>query len=269
MAEKSFLRWAGSKQKLVPRLKEFWNPDSSRYVEPFMGSAQLFFSIQPKEALLSDTNFELVETFNQVKKNPYPIYKILKTYKATKQQYYALRKINPVTLGINQRVARFIFLNKLCFNGLYRTNVNGQFNVPYAAGNKFCPDEIIEVLQRARKLLEFATIKEGDFEKVVKRNLRHNDFVYLDPPYAVGNRRIFRQYGPHSFGLDDLQRLSELLNTINDRGAQFLLSYAYCPEAIQMFEGWHMIKTFTQRNISGFAQYRRKAAEILVTNLYE
>ncbi len=267
MNRNSFLRWAGSKQKLIPKLSEYWNDDFSRYLEPFMGSAQLFFSIQPQTAILSDTNIYLVETFRQIQKNPYPVYKIFKNFKNTKNQYYQVRSQDPSKLGVNERAARFIFLNRLCFNGLYRTNTVGDFNVPYGKNNRFDPDEEMEALKKSSKVLQNATIIQGDFEAVLSFHVREGDFVYIDPPYAVANRRIFKQYGPNSFGLFDLQRLQNLLKVINDRGASFILSYAYCSEAIKIFSDWNNVKTFTQRNISGFVEYRRKAAELIVTNI--
>ncbi len=266
MATKSFLRWAGSKQKLLPHLKEYWEEGHIRYIEPFMGSAKLFFSLDINEAILSDTNSELVDTFNQIKKNPYPVYKILKSLKVSKTEYYKIRAVDPKSLGRNQRAARFIYLNKLCFNGLYRTNSNGKFNVPYSHDNLFDLKTEIEILKVTSKKLTNAKIICGDFEQIVRSNLAKGDFVYLDPPYAVENRRIFKQYGPHTFGLDDLKRLNELLYFIDKKGAKFLLSYAFCKEAFAIFSKWPHKKRVIQRNISGFAKYRRKAVEVLFTN---
>lgn len=263
----SFLRWAGSKRKLIPQLKEYWNDEFSRYIEPFMGSAQLFFSITPEYAVLGDTNHHLIETYEQIKKNPYPIYKILQTFKKSKKEYYKIRATNPLSLGVNQRVARFIYLNKLCFNGLYRTNANGNFNVPFSFENTFDPDLEYEKLKKASKKLKHTKIICGDFDRVVRQNVKRGDFVYLDPPYAVANRRIFKQYGPQMFGLEDLRRLENLLHFIDEKNATFLLSYAYCKESIELFNKWDMKKKFIQRNISGFSEYRRKAAEVLITNI--
>lgn len=265
----SFLRWAGSKQKLIRHLKQYWNTGFERYIEPFMGSAKLFFSVDTRQAILSDTNSELVETFLQVQKNPYPVYKILKSFKAAKSEYYKIRSIDPVTMGSNQRAARFIYLNRLCFNGLYRTNTNGQFNVPYSGENSIKFEEELSKLTTASKKLSTARIFCGDFQKVVMENVQQGDFVYLDPPYAVQNRRIFKQYGAHTFGIDDLKRLSTLLTIIDQRQAKFLLSYAHCREALELFSEWTIEKTYVQRNISGFAKYRRRAAELLVTNICE
>src|SRR5687768_11296759 len=106
MSDKSFLRWAGSKKKLIPHLKEYWGDGYNRYLEPFMGSAKLFFSIDPSSAILSDTNEHLIETYLQIKKDPYPVYKILKTFEVSEEAYYRIRSQDPNGLGINQRVSR-------------------------------------------------------------------------------------------------------------------------------------------------------------------
>jgi DNA adenine methylase len=115
-------------------------------------------------------------------------------------------------------------------------------------------------------MLKRATLVNDDFEQVVENHVESGDFVYLDPPYAVDNRRIFKQYGPQTFGIDDLQRVKNCLYIIEERGAKFVLSYAYCTEALRMFKEWPHRKVYCQRNISGFVKHRRRAAELIVTN---
>lgn len=270
MKSNSFLRWAGSKQQLVPELAKHWDKNKyHRYIEPFMGSAKLFFSLDVDNAILSDINHELIEVFNKIKKDPSPIFRILQTYEVSKDNYYSIRSLDPQKMGINQRVARFLYLNKLCFNGLYRTNSKGVFNVPYSGATRINYEQEFQVIKASAQKLQNAIIVHGDFECVVKSHVKAGDFVYLDPPYAVENRRIFKQYGPQTFGMEDMIRMKELLKHIDKVGATFLLSYAYCKEAIEIFGDWPSKKKFTQRNISGFAKYRRKAAEILVSNNFK
>jgi len=265
-SKKSFLRWAGSKQKIIPFLKQYWTDNSDRYFEPFMGSAQLFFSLRPKKAILNDINSDLVQTYLQVQRNPYPVHKILSEMKVSSKDYYRIRSINPNTLGTNQRAARFIYLNQLCFNGIYRTNLNGEFNVPFSGENQLKTFSL-NVLADVSKKLAKTQIYSDDFEKVVRKHLSKNDFIYLDPPFAVSNRRIFRQYGPDSFGLDDLARLKKLLDDIDKKGAKFLLSYAYCKESISLIKNWNSRKLLVQRNVAGFSKFRRKSAELLISNI--
>jgi len=265
-SKKSFLRWAGSKQKIIPFLKQYWTDNSDRYFEPFMGSAQLFFSLRPKKAILNDINSDLVQTYLQVQRNPYPVHKILSEMKVSSKEYYRIRSINPNSLGTNQRAARFIYLNQLCFNGIYRTNLNGEFNVPFSGENQLKTFSL-NVLADVSKKLAKTQIYSDDFEKVVRKHLSKNDFIYLDPPFAVSNRRIFRQYGPDSFGLDDLARLKKLLDDIDKKGAKFLLSYAYCKESISLIKNWNSRKLLVQRNVAGFSKFRRKSAELLISNI--
>ena len=186
--------------------------------------------------------------------------------KVSKNEYYRIRSINPLSLGTNQRAARFIYLNQLCFNGIYRTNSQGEFNVPYSGENQLKTFSL-QVLTDVSKKLQNAKIYSNDFEVVVRRHLSKNDFVYLDPPFAVSNRRIFRQYGLNSFGLEDLARLNNLLDYIDKKGAKFLLSYAFCNESIALINNWNSRKLLVQRNVAGFSKFRRKSAELLISNI--
>lgn len=261
-----FLRWAGSKRKLLPRLTPYWGSGHTRYIEPFMGSAAFFYAMTPTSAILSDINQDLVSTFVSVRDHPRAVYNRLLDIPKGKRSYIRLRKLNPNSLDSLDRAARFIFLNRFCFNGIYRTNTTGAFNVPYSpSGTGKLPTW--DTFLAAARPLKFAEIVCDDFESVVDNHVREGDFVYLDPPYAVENRRVFRQYGPQTFGLDDLKRMDSALETIDKRGAKFVLSYAYSPEARNYFQNWKSRKVFTQRNVSGFAKHRRMAAEVIFTNI--
>ena len=261
-----FLRWAGSKRKLLPRLLPFWGTGYARYIEPFMGSASLFYAICPTKAFLSDINEELVSTYITVRDHPKAVHNRLTGFSKGPKSYYALRSICPKDLAPLDRAARFIFLNRFCFNGIYRTNEKGVFNVPYAAsGTGELPSwPNFYLVSRA---LRSSVILNTDFSNTINEHVQSGDFVYLDPPYAVENRRIFRQYGPQTFGLEDLGRLRESLKLIDQRGAKFVLSYASSPEARAYFKAWKNKKVYTQRNVAGFAKHRRMAAELIFTNI--
>lgn len=263
---KPFLRWAGSKRKLLPKLLEYWDIKFDRYVEPFMGSACLFFAITPDDALLNDLNAELVEAFNAVKTNYSLVYDELRKLPLGKDAYYAIRDRIPGELGKYERAARFIYLNRYCFNGLYRTNSAGKFNVPYSA-TKTGTTPTKEALKGCSVALKGKEITSLDFETLLRRECKAGDFVYLDPPFAVSNRRIFKQYGPQNFGNEDILRLRECLEYLDSIGATFVLSYAYCKESIENFSDWTFRRVTTQRNISGFANNRRRAVEVLVSNI--
>ncbi|NOS68449.1 MAG: Dam family site-specific DNA-(adenine-N6)-methyltransferase [Verrucomicrobia bacterium] len=260
---KPFLRWAGSKRKLLSKIQPYWKPSFARYVEPFMGSACLFFAINPKRALLNDINADLVGTFLSIRDDPQSVFDQLRKIPLGKRSYYRVRKQTELQ-NEAERSARFLFLNRFCFNGIYRTNGKGEFNVPFAREGTGNLPTMLDLMEWSR-ILKKTCIRSEDFEETLDRT-RKGDFVYLDPPYALDNRRIFRQYGPQTFGLNDLDRLSKALRRINRRGVRFVLSYAYCTEALDYFGEWRMRKVFTQRNVAGFSRHRRKAAEILVSN---
>ena len=221
----SFLRWAGSKKKLLKRLLPYWQTSGCvRYVEPFAGSAMLFFAAHPQQALLADTNEDLIEMYRTMQRNWQGVFREISTFPCTERFYYELRNAHIPKPHVIRRAARFVYLNRFCFNGLYRTNCKGEFNVPYARGTT-------RQLQSRDEFKQFATDIQNaqfvcqDFRETL-RQVRRGDFVYIDPPYAVENKRIFKQYGPTTFGSDDLQELSNILMAINRREAKFVGSYA-------------------------------------------
>jgi DNA adenine methylase len=265
-ATHTFLRWAGSKKKQLPILSSFWNQDFDRYVEPFMGSACLFFRVRPRKAILADINEDLIRTFLTVRKHPRAVSNRLARLPLGKRSYYRVRGQTLANFDPADAAARFIFLNRFCFNGLYRTNRDGQFNVPFgSSGIGRVPTA--QELRTVANALRVCTIRHADFYETLKRT-KAGDFVYLDPPYALGNRRVFGQYGPSSFGLGDLQRLADALADMDKRGVKFVLSYAACAEASAFFRGWPRRRIFIHRNIAGFAKHRRRAGEVLISNCF-
>ena len=262
-----FLRWAGSKRQLVPRLASYWPGDSTRYFEPFAGSACFFFAIQPKEAILGDINADLIRTYCTVRDHPSLVAAELEQIAVNKDTYYRLRHVCPEAMSTTAAAARFIYLNRFCFNGLYRTNAAGAFNVPFASsGTGKLPS--LSHLQDCAELLMRAQLRCNDFEATLQL-VQQGDFVYLDPPYAVSTRRVFREYSATPFSQSDLFRLSRHLNRIDSLGARFLVSYADCTEAREAFRPWHITRVRTRRNIAGFAVHRSYAFELIVTNMNE
>jgi DNA adenine methylase len=260
-----FLRWAGSKRRLLPTLKTFWTKKHQRYVEPFAGSACLFFSIKPPKAILGDLNPELIATYIEVK---YRIGAVLKELEsigpANKQEYTRLRAIDISTLPPAARAARFIYLNRFCFNGIYRTNLLGKFNVPYSGvGCGMLPDD--EVFRMCSRLLQKARIINADFEKVLKQAVK-GDLVYMDPPYAVRARRVFREYDPSTFKHEDITRLRSWMEKLNRGGVDFVVSYAESDEAEMLKKDFSYQTVAVRRNISGFAAHRAWTNELLISN---
>ncbi len=261
---RSPIRWAGSKKQLVTKLARFRPAESRRYIEPFAGSACLFFHLEPERAILGDKNWELISAMRAIQSQPRRVLRTLGEFPIGKKAYYAIRRMNPARLSQSALAARFLYLNHYCFNGLYRTNGSGRFNVPYGPpknGSSIDEDAIIE----ASRLLRHASLVHGDFEQVTKL-ARPGDFVYLDPPYVVSSRRVFAEYGLETFGSGDLARLEIVLHDLDRRNVTFVITYADSPEARALLAKWRPRRMRTRRNIAGFIGHRRFSYELLATN---
>jgi DNA adenine methylase len=261
---RSFIRWAGSKRLTLGTLRKYWPGNGFRYIEPFAGSACLFFDLEPDRAILGDLNSELIGTMNALKQDCEKIIKLVDKIPTGEESYYKIRKMNPKKMSFNNMAARFLYLNRYCFNGLYRTNLAGKFNVPYAEPKKI-GNEYSQNIRNAAKALKKAIFVNADFETTLAY-VNKNDFVYLDPPYIVKNREIFSDYTTGSFSAKDLERLSKALKSINAKRAKFLISYADSREARLLLKPWGPKRVWTRRNIAGFSANRRGAFELVGTN---
>lgn len=178
--------------------------------------------------------------------------------------YYRWRAKEPRQLDLETRALRFIYLNHNCFNGIYRTNINGQFNVPFGAklATYLSLDEFVGCAEALAKV----RLVSGDFEDTLSR-VERGDFVYLDPPYAVTSRRLFRQYGKKPFDTDDVERLAKELKRIDRLGAHFVVSYADCREARTLASDWNSQKFLVRRHIAGFSNHRARSYEWIIYNM--
>jgi DNA adenine methylase len=262
---RTFLRWAGSKRQLLPLIEEhFPTVKPERYIEPFAGSACLFFSLAPNSAILADINTELMLTYRAVRKHPDKVSEALKGRRRSKREFLRLRSIDPRTLRPAARAARFIYLNRFCFNGLYRTNQSGVFNVPFGASHTGkLPSP--EALAACSKALRRVTLLTGDFERAT-RHAKRGDFVYMDPPYVVDTRRVFSEYHPTIFSAKDVNRVRRVMERLNRRGVRFVVSYADSPEAEILRQGFCSTVVSVRRNIAGFTSRRKSSNEVLIWN---
>lgn len=260
----SFLRWAGSKRKALARLKAQYSP-SKRYVEPFAGSAALFFALKPEKALLADLNGHLINTLRVVKQNPLGLHSALEALNRDKETYYKIRDefngLNPTGL---KSAVRFLYLNRNGFNGLWRTNLQGHYNVPWG-GSEMGGNPPIELLEECSATLGNAEIIQQDFRKTIL-SCGEGDFIYADPPYFTSTQRTFVEYGKQSFGLDDLSDLLAALKDAEARGASIALTYSAAMPIPNIPEAWQRIEFDVTRNVAGFSGRRRKQTEILYTN---
>jgi DNA adenine methylase len=260
-----FLRWAGSKRRLLPVLRNYWTPKHKRYLEPFAGSACLFFALNPSTAILGDLNPELVATYVEVKYRVGDVLKCLaRIPPSDRGEYIKLRAADPARLAPAQRAARFIYLNRFCFNGIYRTNLSGQFNVPFS-GDRCGGIPKPDVFRWCSRRLRSARFLKGDFERVLA-HARKGDFVYMDPPFAVRARRVFREYDPSTFTHTDISRLRSWMKRLDAAKISFVVSYAESDEADVLRKKFSYETVSVRRNIAGFAAHRARSNEVLIYN---
>lgn len=262
-----FLRWAGGKRWLVPQvMKLVGEKNFARYHEPFLGGGSVFFSLSGVEsAYLSDLNTDLIEVYREVRDRPSEVAECLKKYENTSDQYYAARSSSP--LDAADRAARFVFLNHTSFNGIYRVNLRGQYNVPYGSRKSVnMPDEAW--LLRASAALKNATLTAGDFERALG-DVTANDLVFLDPPYTVAhNNNGFVKYNQHLFSFEDQERLAEAIKKVSALGAHFILTNAAHSSIEKLFSPLGERLTVSRKNVIGGRQAGRgNAEEYVFSNL--
>lgn len=256
-------RWAGSKRKLLPTLRAYCPAEFNRYVEPFAGSACLFFLLQPERAVLGDFNEQLIETYRTVARAPKAVAAMLVTMAVSEDYYYQLRSQDPSSVQSIERAARFIYLNRFCFNGVFRTNQRGEFNVPRGTKTGQLPSST--ALRSCAQILKRATLISGDFERTL-HGVEPGDFVYLDPPYSSSDQRNRGEYGYGAFSSDDLDRLEESLHRIDLGKAAFVLSYRCSKKVRARFRNWQQRTLTVRRHVAGFSEDRRDVREMLISN---
>ena len=261
-----FLRWAGGKTWLVRRAhKLFGELRFNAYHEPFLGGGAFFFGfVENNLSYLSDANAELIETYDSVRVDPDRVIAIMETFENTALAYYAIRQEAPDCRF--RRAARFIYLNQTSFNGLYRVNLKGVYNVPYGARTKSFLDP--PTLRRASKALQSATLGAGDFQDTLKR-ISEGDLVFIDPPYTVShNLNGFIKYNQSLFSLHDQHRLATYIREIKNLGAHYILTNAAHAVIKEIFEaGDRRIEVARASLIGGKRAVRGQVSEYVFTNL--
>jgi len=263
-----FVKWAGGKGQLLSQLDPFFPPPGAygRYFEPFLGGGAVFFLLQPARAVLSDLNDELITAYQVIRDHLDDLLASLRRHKDEPEYFYKVRELLPQQLTPVRRASRFIFLNKRCYNGLYRVNSKGGFNVPLGR-NKTLPRIFREPnLRSISSLLKTADLRVASFEEVLA-DAGKGDFVYLDPPYQpLSATAYFTSYTKHAFGEADQARLAEVLHDLDRRGVRFLLNNHDTPQLRRLYDGFHMDVAAAKRNINSRADRRGAVAELIVTN---
>ena len=261
-----FLRWAGGKKWLIKHLDMLLPKDGfNQYFEPFLGGGSIFLAINPqKKSFLSDLNEELIQTYSTLKKSPELIIEKLKQFENTKKFYYRIREeqlFDPIS-----KAARFIYLNQTSFNGIYRVNLKGKYNVPYGFRTKNFLEEA--KLIAVSKRLKNTTLSIGDFSKI-KSKVREKDLIFLDPPYTVShNDNGFIKYNQKLFTLKDQERLSNLIDHIKDQGAYYILTNAAHKKIDEIFsKGDFRYEKERASLVGGINAERGQIKEYVFTNV--
>ncbi|MDX2244432.1 MAG: DNA adenine methylase [Leptolyngbyaceae cyanobacterium bins.302] len=261
-----FLKWAGGKGKLIPQYSFHFPQNYSTYYEPFLGGGAIFFHLQPRQALLMDINSELVNVYQCVRDRLAELIELLKSHRDAHchAYYYQIRACIP-TAAV-ERAARLIYLNKTCFNGLYRENSKGQFNVPmgsYKNPGIFDP----ALLVAASRSLQSAIIQQSAFEAILTHAKTSQDFVYFDPPYfPISATSNFTAYNRYTFKQEDHIRLRDTFATLANRGVKVMLSNSDCPFVRDLYQGFNIRLITAARAINSKATRRGKITELLITS---
>lgn len=261
---KPVLKWAGGKTQMlgeiIPRMPASYN----KYIEPFFGSGALYFAVSPETAIVADSNHDLINLYTEITKDVDGLIELLSAYKNEKEEFYRVRALEPSELSPLEQAARTVYLNKTCFNGLYRVNKKGQFNTPYGHNKRtvFCDETEI---RKAAKLLKTAQIMCADYHEVMMEYAKEGDFVFLDPPYVpISEYSDFKRYTKEQFGEEEQRRLAEDVKTLHKRGCYVMLTNSNHPLVHELYADYKMEIFETKRMINKDGN-KRTGEDIIVT----
>lgn len=261
-----FLKWPGGKRWFVSNFSQIFPQEYNTYFEPFLGGGSAFFYLMPQHAIISDINRDLINTYRVMAKSPIQLRLLLEEHQVnhSADHYYTVRNTVPDTAIA--RAARFIYLNRTCFNGMYRVNRNGEFNVPIGTREHFIDD--VDRFEEYSQVLKNAHIRSQDFVKTI-RSAGAGDLIFADPPYTIAhNQNSFIKYNERLFSWTDQTRLLNALVRAKDRGAIIIATNALYPQLEEMYRenGFytHTLSRFS--SISGVADGRKQQEELLITS---
>lgn len=260
---KPILKWAGGKTQLLDELVTRVPDNYGKYIEPFFGGGALFFALRPENALIADSNPEIINMYKQIASNPDTVIKYLKGYKNEKKAYYEVRDQEWKELPEAEAAARTIYLNHTCYNGLYRVNKSGKFNTPFGGykNPKICDEA---ALRAASEALRKATIVCGDYQEVLREHAETGDFIFLDPPYLpVTPSGDFKRYTKEQFHESDHRQLAETIKELESRGCQVVLTNSNHPVVMELYRDYPMTIVQTRRHVSCRGD-NRKGEDVIV-----
>ena len=272
---KPFIKWAGGKQQLLKQLEPFFPKHFDNYFEPFLGGGAVFFHLHNTERLvtkvfLADGNAELINTYVVIRDHLDELISLLEVHERqhTKDYYYKIRSLDRKedhNLSKIEQASRFLYLNRTCYNGLYRVNSMGQFNVPMGS---YKNPKILHKkrLKNASKALQGVLLEVQDFRSVVDR-VEAGDFLYFDPPYVpVSKTASFTGYTAGNFNEDDQQVLAQLFETLTAKGCLCMLSNSFTPLILELYQGYRIETVSANRAINSKANGRGSIQEVVVLN---
>lgn len=260
-----FLKWPGGKRWFAKRNSDFFPRKYNIYLEPFLGSGAVFFSLQPQQAILADINDELINLYMVMRDHPEELKSEMLSHQTNhnKTYYYQMRDSEPDSvLG---RASRMLYLNRVCFNGMYRVNQEGKFNVPIGTKDNCTYD--IELFNNYAECLRNANFLCADFGDTIER-ANKDDFIFADPPYVTTRSSNFIKYNDELFSWNDQLRLHQVLVEAKHRGAKIVLTNAYCKEIIEMYrnDGFHIHVLERASTIAGKSAKRGSVKELMITS---
>ena len=271
---KPFVKWAGGKRQIMEELKKCVPNEFNAYYEPFVGGGALFFELAPKKAFLNDYNKELINVFECIKEDD-KFEKMIKELNHhetlhSEEHYYEVRNIDRNKkkydrLADYKKAARTIYLNKACFNGLYRVNSNNEFNVPFGKKAKVntYEDQNLGIIHGILNLNDIE-LSSVDFEEAVK-NAKKGDIVYFDPPYD-SDTATFNSYTEDGFGKEEQVRLSEVFKRLDKKGCLVMLSNHNTKLINELYKDFNINVIHAKRNINSDGKKRGKVEEVIITN---
>lgn len=262
---KPFLKWVGGKRQVMPHLLAALPKKFNRYFEPFVGGGALFFELQPAQAYLWDSNAELIDTYIVLRDDVEGVIRHLKKHVYSKEHYYHVRSRETNRLSPAGRAARMIYLNRTGYNGLYRVNSKGQFNVPFGRYNNplICNKEKLRIVSDCLTNVDLQT---ASFERVLSV-AQKGDFIYLDPPYIpLSKTSNFVAYQKIGFGMDNQESLANVFEQLHNRGCCLMLSNSDVPWMKRRYGQFNIKRISATRNVNSKASQRGKVGELIVTN---
>jgi DNA adenine methylase len=255
-----FLKWAGGKRRLLDHILPLMPESAGRYYEPFLGGGAVFFAYHPRAAVLSDVNPELMNCYCQVKRRPKAIIEGLRALKNNKAAYYSVRRSSPKDKLA--RAVRTTYLTNLSFNGIYRQNLSGVFNVPYGYKTSRDIHDSAPIIAASRALRS-ARLRCADFEKATA-DAQEGDVVYLDPPYTVAHTNNgFVKYNAKIFSWADQQRLAGVAVRLARKGCSVIVSNADHPSIHALYPGFEMARVERFSVVAAGSPHRRRISECL------